>query len=137
MIDYVATYPNDGITHRARDMVLCGHSDTAYLNNTKAHSLTGAYIFLSEDDAVPRINGPVLTISQIIKFVTSSAAEAELAGLFITAKSMAPMRQNLIEMGWPKPKYPIQTESSTAVGVPKNIIVVRHIKSMDMRLWWI
>jgi hypothetical protein len=30
---------------------------------------------------VPTFNDPVLTISQIIKFVASSAAEAELAGL--------------------------------------------------------
>ena len=65
------------------------------------------------------------------------AAEAELVGLFITARSMAPMQQTLIEMGWPQPKSPIQTDNSTAVGVANNTIVVRHMKSMKMRLWWI
>ena len=47
-----------------------------------------------------------------IKFVMSSAAEAELAALFMTAKEMVPLRQTLIEMGWPQPKSPIQTDSS-------------------------
>eukprot|EP00804_Cyclotella_cryptica_P009687 CCRYP_011212-RA/>CCRYP_011212-RA protein AED:0.35 eAED:0.22 QI:0/-1/0/1/-1/1/1/0/467 len=44
------------------------------------------YIMCSENDPVPSHNGPVLTITQIIKFVTSSAAESELAALFICAK---------------------------------------------------
>ena len=109
-------------------MVLCEHSDAAYINETKSRSHAGAYIFLSEDDAVTRLNGPFLTATQIIKFVMSSAAEAELAGLLITAKSMAPMRQTLIKMGWPQPKYPIQTDNSTAVGVTNYTIVVRHMK---------
>ena len=88
-------------------MALCGHSDTAHLEKTSVRSRAGAYIFLLEDDAVPRLNGPVLTVAQIIKFVMSLAAEAELAGLFITAKLMAPMRQTLIKMRWPEPKSPI------------------------------
>ena len=108
IIDYVATYPNNGITYRASNTVLCGNSDAAYINDTKARSRAGAYIFLLEYDVVPQLNGPVLTVAQIINFFMSSAAEAELAGLFITAKSMAPMRETIIEMGWPQPKSPIQ-----------------------------
>ena len=65
----------------------------------------------------------------------SLAAKAELAGFFFTVKSMAPMRQTLIEMGWPQPKSPIQTDKSTVVGVTNNTNVVRHMKSMVMRLW--
>jgi hypothetical protein len=42
--------------------------------------------------------------AQIIKFVASSAAEAELAGLYICAKEMVPLRDSLVEMGWPQPK---------------------------------
>ena len=125
------------MTYRARDMVLCGHSDAAYLNETKYRSRVGAYILLLEDNDVPRLNGPVLIVSQIIKFVMSSAAKAELKSFFIAAKSMAPMRQTLIKMGWPHPKSPIQTDKSTAVGVTNNTIFVRHMKSMDMRLWWL
>ena len=50
---------------------------------------------------------------------------------------MAPMRQTLIKMGWPQPKSPIQTDNSTAVGFTNNAIIVRHMKSMDMQVWWL
>ena len=72
-------------------MILTGRSNAAYLNSSKAHIQAGAHIFLSEYDHVPQINVSILIISQIIKFVMSSAAEVELTGLFITAKTMIPI----------------------------------------------
>jgi hypothetical protein len=77
-------------------------------------------IFLSENEPFPRFNGAILSIAQIIKFVMASAAESELAALFVTAREMIPHRQTLIAMGWPQPKTPIQTDNSTAVGVTNN-----------------
>ena len=137
LLDYVVTYPNDGIVYRASNMVLCGHSDAGFLNETNSRSRAGAHIFLSENDASPRFNGAVLAIAQIIKFVMASAAEAELAALFITAREMIPHRQTLIEMGWPQPKSPIQTDNSTAAGFTNNTIVERRSKMMDMRFRWL
>ena len=86
LLDYITTYPADGIIFRSSDMVLSSHSNAAYPNVRKARSRAGAHIMLSEDVPVPKYNGPVLTIAQIINFVMSSAAEAELAGLYIYAK---------------------------------------------------
>ena len=117
------TYPNDGIVYRASDMVLCAHADAGYLNESKSCSRAGAHIFLSEDDPIPRFNGAVLTIATIIKFVMALAAEAELAALFIAAREMVPHRQTLIDMGWPQPRSPIQTDNSTAIGVTNKTIV--------------
>ena len=70
--------------------------------------------------------------NQIIKFVMSSAARAELAGLFITAKNMIPLFQALIEMAWPQPKSTIKIDNSTAVGVTNRTVVANKIKYMDM-----
>ena len=56
LLDYVTTYPDDGITFRASDMVLSGHSDAAYLDFSKARSRAGAHIMLSEDVPVPKYN---------------------------------------------------------------------------------
>ena len=137
LLDYVATYPNDGIVYRASDMILCAHADAGFLNETNARSRAGAHIFLSENDPFPRFNGAVLSVAQIIKFVMASAAESELAALFITAREMIPHRQTLIDMGWPQPKSPIQTDNSTAAGVTNNTIVPRRSKMMDMRFWWL
>ena len=137
LLDYVATYPNDGIVYRASDMILCAHADAGFLNESQSRSRAGAHIYLSENDAFPRFNGAILSIAQIIKFVMASAAESELAALFITAREMIPHRQTLIDMGWPQPKSPIQTDNSTASGVVNNTIVPRRSKMMDMRFWWL
>ena len=67
----------------------------------------------------------------------SSAAEAELARLFITAKDTVPIIQTLIEIGWPQPKTPIQTDNSIAVGVTNQNIVPKRTKLMDMCIYWL
>ena len=69
LLDYVATFPNNSITYRAREMILAAKSDAGYLNKFKARSRAGAHIFLSEDEPVTRLNGTVLTMAQIIKFL--------------------------------------------------------------------
>jgi hypothetical protein len=62
LLNYVATYPNDSIFYRARDMVLCMHADAGYLNKTQSCSRAGAHIFVLEDNPSPHFNGTVLTI---------------------------------------------------------------------------
>ncbi len=137
LLDYVATYPNDGIIYRASNMILCTHSDAGFLNELQSRIRVGPHIFLLEDVPYPRFNGAVLSIAQIIKFVMASAFKSELAALFITACRMIPHRQTLIDMGWPQPKSPIQTNNSTAAGVVNNTIVPHRSKMMDMHLWWL
>ncbi len=118
-------------------MILCAHANAGFLNESQSRSQAGAHIFLSENEPFPCFNGAVLSIAQIIKFVMASAAEAELAALFITACKMIPHHQTLIDMGWPQPKSPIQMDNSTASGVVNNTIVPCRSKMMDMRFWWL
>ena len=117
-------------------MILAAHSDAAYLNVSRARSRAGAHIMLSDNTPVPSINGPVLTIAQIIKNFMSSAAEAKLSGLFICTKSMVPLQNTLMEMGWPQPPLFVQCDNSTAIGITKTM-AKKMLKSMDMRLWWL
>jgi hypothetical protein len=128
LLDYVATYPSDGIIYQARDMVLCAHTNAGFLNETNSRSCAGAHIFLSDIKLFPRFNGAVLSIVQILKFVMVSAAKSELAALFVTARKMIPHRQTLISMGWPQPKSPIQTDNSITAGVTNKTIVPRRAK---------
>ena len=118
-------------------MVLCVHSDAGFHNENKGRSRAGAHIFLSGNNAMPQWNGSVLTLAQIIKFVTSSASKAKLGALFITAKEMVEMRNIQEEMKWAQPKSPIQTDNSAAAGVVNNTIVPRKLKKMDRRLHWL
>ena len=99
LLNYCATYPANGIVYRSSDLVLAAHSDTGFANETKPRSRAGAHIFLSENDSILRWNGPVLTMAQIMKYVVSSAAEAETTALFLPAKEMVPLRNTLPEMG--------------------------------------
>ena len=84
----MATHPNDGIIYRKSHMQLAAHSDAGYLNEAKARSRASAHVCLSEAVPIPAFNGAVITIAQIIKHIMSSATEADLAALFITAKKI-------------------------------------------------
>ena len=50
---------------------------------------------------------------------------------------MIPLRNTLIEIGWPQHQSPIQTDNSTAVGCNNKNIVKKSTKSVDMKLWWL
>eukprot|EP00957_Ditylum_brightwellii_P089358 6803742-Ditylum_brightwellii.AAC.1 len=64
-------------------MVLNIHTDASYLSEQNTCSTAGGHYFLG---SVPQqgqpilLNGTVHTLCQVIKHVTASAAEAELAG---------------------------------------------------------
>ena len=118
-------------------MILDGHSDAGFNNETKARSRSGAHIFLSENESIPLWNGPVLTIAQMMKYVISSAAEAEMTDLFLTAKEMVPLRHNLTEMGWKQPPTPVHSDNSTAVGMTNCTLIPIKSKSWDLRLNWL
>jgi hypothetical protein len=117
-------------------MILCTHTNAGFHNESKGRSQAGAHIFVSKNDPFPKHNESLLSISQIMKFVMSSAPKAELAALYTNAKEMAPLRQTLIKMGWPQPRTPIQMDNFTAIGVTNLTIVPQKTKSMDLRLWW-
>ena len=74
---------------------------------------------------MPRHNGPLLPIADIIKFVMSSATKSELSAMLIAVKKMVPLCQTLIKTCWPQPHYTLQTENSAADGVNNYTIVPR------------
>ena len=129
--------PTNGILYRSSDMVLCAHSDTGLHNESKGRSRADAHIFLSENDPMPKWNCPVLTLSQIIKLVMSSASKAELGAFFITAQDMVLMRNTLEEMRWNQPNSPLQTDNSAAARVVNNTNFPRKIKAMERHLHWL
>jgi hypothetical protein len=136
LFDYAATHPDAIITYQASDMVLPGHSDASYLSETNARSRAGGHFFMSNDKAIPSNNGAILTISQIIKAVMSSALEAEIGALYINCKEAIPARHTPEYLGHKQPPTPMQTDNTTALGVGNNNIM-KKIKSMDMKYHWL
>ena len=118
-------------------MVLAVHSNASYLSEPNARSRVGGHFFLSNDDTIMPNNGAVLTVAQIIKTVMSSAAEAELGGLFINAREAVYIRQILEEMGHKQPRTPIQTDNATAEAVVNAKVLPKRTKAMDMRFHWL
>ena len=75
------------LMYRASVMVLAIHSNASYLSKANARSRAGGHMFLANWDNIPTNKEAVLNISQIIKAVMLSAAEAQLGALFINAKN--------------------------------------------------
>jgi len=96
-------------------MVVAGHSDASYLLETNTQSWTGGHFFMSNDDAIPNNNGAILMISQIIKAVMSSTAEAEIGALYINCKEAIPAPHTLEFLGHKQPPTPMQTDNTTTV----------------------
>jgi hypothetical protein len=136
-LDYASTQEDAVITYKASDMVLAIQSDASYLSEPKARSRAGGHFFMSANEEDPRDNGAVHTVAKIIKAVMSSAAEAELGGLFINAKMAVPIQTTLEELGHKQPLTPMQTDNSTACGVANNEIQPKATKAMDMRFYWL
>ncbi len=136
-LDFMSCQEEAVLTYQASDMVLAIHSDASYLSEPKSRSHAGGHMFVAGKDKILINNGAVLNISQIIRAVMSSAAEAELGALFINAKTAVSMRQTLIELGHPQPCTPMQTDNATAHALLTNKILPKALKAMDMRFHWL
>ena len=70
-------------------MILNIHSDASYLSEPQDQSLTAGHYLLGsipkKGEPIP-LNGAIYVHSGILKFVVTSAAEAELGALFLNAK---------------------------------------------------
>jgi Reverse transcriptase (RNA-dependent DNA polymerase) len=145
LLNYCATYPDSTTRFIASDMILHIESDASYLSESKARSRAAGYHFLSRapnpnpsaNDPPPPSNGAITVLCSIMREVVSSAAEAELAGLFHNAKEACPLQIALTEMGHPQPATPIYCDNSTAVGIASDTVKQKRSKAIDMRFYWI
>ena len=135
-LNYAACNPNGQIIYRASDMILRIDSDAAYLVRPEARSRAGGYHYLGSKDGT-LFNGPILVLAKIIKNVMASAAEAEVAGIYLNATEAVSERNCLIEMGHPQPPTPIKTDNTTARGIITGTIKQKRSKAIDMRFYWL
>ncbi len=67
----------------------------------------------------------------------SSATEAELAGLYIMARTAVYIRIILEELGHTQPPTPLQTDNAMADGIINSKVQPKQTKAMDMRFHWL
>jgi hypothetical protein len=135
-LNYCATHLEPSTIYRASEMILCIDSDASYLVAAMARSRAGGFFYLGNKDQ-KLFNGSISVIAKIIKNVMSSAAEAEIAALFLNAKHSIPMRNTLIELGHAQPPTPIRTDNSTANGIMNSTVKQNRSKAIDMRFYWL
>jgi hypothetical protein len=82
-------------------------------------------------------NGPLLTLSKIIKMICSSTAEVEISALFLNAKEGVNIRNIVQEMGHPQPATPMQTDNTTAHGILRGTCKQQRSKAIYMRFYWV
>ena len=98
---YMANHP--GCYYKS-DMILNVHSDVSYLSASDAHSKAAGVFFLSslpKNNKPIRLNSAIHVLCTMLKFVATSAAEAELGLLFLNAKEAKRMRLTLDKLGYP------------------------------------
>ena len=66
-------------------MKLVVHIDKSYLSKPNSKSRKYGHFFLSNKVTIPQKNVGILSITQIIRHVMTSATEAELEALYIMA----------------------------------------------------
>ena len=138
-MDYLHIYPNDYLRYHASDMVLHIDSDAAYLVAPKARSRIAGYFYLSDHPNItkhPKLNGAVLVECKTLRHVVSSAAEAEVAGIFHNAGIAIHIRHFLKCLGHPQPPTPLKTDNSKATRFVYNNTHQKRSRSWDMRYYW-
>ena len=140
LLDYANTFPNAYIRYYASDMVLHVDSDAAYLVAPKSKSRVAGYYYLSDNPEIknnPTLNGAIQVECKTLRHVVSSAAEAEVAGIFHNATTAVPIRILLQALQHPQPPTPLKTDNSTATGFVHDNIHQKRSKSWDMRYYWL
>jgi hypothetical protein len=145
LLNYAASNPYAEIMYTASDMVLHIHSNGSYLSEPKAGSCAGGHFFLSnlslspneQPTNTPTPNGPIYSLSRIIRNVMGSADEAEIASSYMNGQEAIPIWTTLEEMGHPQPPTPVQVNNSTAEGFANDTIKQKQSKAIDMQFYWI
>ena len=109
LLEYAATHPEAKIRYRASEMILQIHTDASYLSEPKARSRAAGHYFLEwlpQTNQPIRLNGAIHMLCTVLKFVASSAAEAELGALFLNIKQRRVLRLYLGGDGTPTTTHP-------------------------------
>ena len=66
-----------------------------------------------------------------------SAAEAEVAALYLNAQEAIPLRYCLEELGHVQPATTIRTDNQTAKGFVRGTIKQKQSRTFDRQYWWL
>ena len=124
-------------------MILNIASNGSYLYESKSRSRVGGIFYLSsklpqhnqEPDCNHPFNAPFHVVAKILKIITSSAMETEVAATLYYAKEALLFRVTIAEMGHTQPPTTMEVDNETAIGFLKSTMKQKMSKAIDMRLY--
>ena len=123
------------LRYYASDMILVIETDAAYLVQPEAKSRASGWFILTNKPATTiENNAPIHVMCTTIKNVVASAAEAEVASIFLSCQRACPIKTLLKELGHPQPPEgtPIFTDNRTAKGILTSLYRQKLSKAFDM-----
>jgi len=139
LLDYLSTHPEATLRYCASDMILVVETDAAYLVQPEAKSrASGWFVLTNHPTTTIKNNAPIHVMCTTIKNVVASAAEAEIASIFLGCQRACPIQTLLEELGHPQPidGTPIYTDNRTANGILSSLCRQKLSKAFDMRYYW-
>ena len=67
----------------------------------------------------------------------SSAAEAEVAALYMNAKDLVPLQIIYEKLGHKQPATPMRTDNNTAFGIITGTFKQNRSKAIDIQFYWL
>jgi hypothetical protein len=88
------------------------------MSEREAKIRAGGFFYMGSNTDKSNIlnNGAILIISNVLKHVMSSAAEAEIGAVFLNNKEGTVVFTTLEELEHPHPPTPLQTDNTTSTG---------------------
>jgi hypothetical protein len=120
LLDYAATYPLAILQYNVSDMALNIDTNAAYLVLPNTRSCYTGHNILSNTPPraptkpTPTPNGAILTVCKTIRGVMTSAAEAEIGGVYGNRQEIVACRISLHALGHPQAATPLKTDNSTS-----------------------
>ena len=121
-------------------MVLNIHSDGSYASERVAKSRAAGHYFLGWKpchNAPIRLNSAIYTLCNIMKFVASSTAEAELGTIFVNAKGGHIMQLTLKKLGHPQSPTPMHYDNAMAADIANGSVKQQRSRATEMRYFYI
>ena len=137
-LDYCAANNDFTVLFRASDVILHNYSDAAYLVATGERLRAGGFTYCCNKTYNKKIiNRSISVITNLIKGVMSSSAEAKLPALYMNAREILTLRLTCEEIGHPQPPTPMITDNITASGIINVTFKQDKSKAIDMRFYWL
>ena len=142
LINYAHNYPSANLRYNASCMQLYIYLDAAYRVLPNTRSRGAGYFCLSDKltnttiPPLPKMNSSILTECQTLKYVTSSAAEAEVRTAHNNGKPAISIRVTLDVIRYTQDPTPLKIDNNTAEGFVNNTICKKRSKIFDMRFRW-